>query len=164
MDPSADRNRARWSSYLFGVVGFALVHAVLPWVLSSLTRRHGWSERRPGWWNLPGLVLIAAGGAFAIWGLILHSSEGWQWTPTQKYFLRRGPYRFSRNPMYLGEPALWLGWAMFFGSVPVLLGFITWCAGFIFLIVPSEERGLEERYGESYRQFKRTVPRWFGKV
>lgn len=45
-----------------------------------------------------------------------------EWTPT--YLLRNGPYAFTRNPMYVAELALWFGWALLYGSVAVLIGFL----------------------------------------
>jgi protein-S-isoprenylcysteine O-methyltransferase Ste14 len=75
-------------------------------------------------------------------------------------FLKRGPYAFSRHPMYLSELALWLGWAVFYGSLPVLVGFV------VFGIVvsrlgPNEERALEATFGARYRSYANEVPRWF---
>jgi protein-S-isoprenylcysteine O-methyltransferase Ste14 len=64
--------------------------------------------------------------------------------------------------MYLAELALWLGWAVFYGSLTVFLGF--WVGGLVFhfLVVPWEERALEARFGEAYIQYRNTVPRWLG--
>jgi Phospholipid methyltransferase len=160
----------RWKGALYGAVGFPLVHGAVPWALSLLTRRYGWSQHRPlpgsrpGGWNLLGLILVAAGSVYAIWALVLHSIQGWQWERTQAYFLQSGPYRFSRNPMYVGELALWLGWATFYGSISVLLGWGLWWATFVFYIVPSEERAIEAQFGEAYLSYKKRVPRWFGRA
>lgn len=75
----------------------------------------------------------------------------------------RGPYSFTRNPIYLAELVLWLGWALFYGSIAVMIGFLLWWMVFEFVIVPREERDIEKRFGEMYRTYKRTVPRWVGK-
>ncbi len=82
----------------------------------------------------------------------------------KSYLLTRGPYAFSRHPMYLSEQVLWFGWAIFYGSLAVLIAFVVWCLVFNFFAVPREERALEARFGEAYRQYKNTVPRWFGKI
>jgi protein-S-isoprenylcysteine O-methyltransferase Ste14 len=66
--------------------------------------------------------------------------------------------------MYLFELVFWFGWALFYGSITVLIGFLLWFAMFNFIIVPWEERDLEARFGEAYRQYKQVVPRWLGKV
>jgi protein-S-isoprenylcysteine O-methyltransferase Ste14 len=155
------RRLPRW----LGAVLFLLVHGVVPRALSSLTRRHGWSARGPSGWNLLGLPLVGAGTAAAGWGLARHAAaarEGLEWARTQRYLLQRGPYALSRNPMYLGELALWLGWALFYGSGAVLLACCLWWAAFRFVIVPQEERALEARFGEAYRAYRARVPRWLG--
>jgi protein-S-isoprenylcysteine O-methyltransferase Ste14 len=64
--------------------------------------------------------------------------------------------------MYLAELALWLGWALYYGSTVILTGFLLLLALFEFLVVPREERGLEARFGEAYRQYREKVPRWLG--
>ena len=64
-------------------------------------------------------------------------------TPNQ--LVMRGPYTFTRSPMYVGELGLWLGWAMLYGSITVLLGFVTLGMAVSSLAVPFEERALEER-------------------
>ncbi len=66
--------------------------------------------------------------------------------------------------MYLAELALLLGWMLFYGSVAIFITFLVAGAMFNIVIVPREERELEARFGESYLQYKRTVPRWLGEA
>jgi protein-S-isoprenylcysteine O-methyltransferase Ste14 len=143
-----------------------LVHAGIPWALSTLAPRYGWTDGRPSAWNLSGLVLAAAGLACVAWLMVLHFTAArgqvrLERTPT--YLLQRGPYRFSRNPMYLAELALWLGWALFYGSAAVLIGAAVLWLLFNFRAIPREERDLEARFGEDYRRYLATVPRWLGR-
>jgi protein-S-isoprenylcysteine O-methyltransferase Ste14 len=65
--------------------------------------------------------------------------------------------------MYLSELVLLFGWVIFYGSIAVLIAFIVWFVFFQFYIVPLEERTLDARFGDAYRQYKQQVPRWFGK-
>jgi protein-S-isoprenylcysteine O-methyltransferase Ste14 len=76
----------------------------------------------------------------------------------------RGPYRLTRNPMYVAELGLWLGWAILFGSLPVLIGFLVLSSVVTFVFVPHEERTLEAAFGQTYLQYKSRVPRWFRKI
>ena len=81
--------------------------------------------------------------------------------PLPTFLLTRGPYAYSRNPMYVSELTLWLGWAVFYGSVGVLIGFVILFA----VLVPAvryEERVLEARFGNAYRAYSGRVPRWLG--
>ena len=125
---------------------FSIVWGVVPWAVSLLTPRYGWQAGRPGLWNLLGLIPLAVGIAGSVWTLRLHfaeSREGLDFEPDKNYLIIRGAYAFSRNPMYLFELTLLLGWVIFFGSVAVLIAFLIWWAFFNFVQVPSEERRIE---------------------
>jgi protein-S-isoprenylcysteine O-methyltransferase Ste14 len=85
------------------------------------------------------------------------------WDPPQKLVVR-GVYQYVRNPMVTGVFLLLLGEALLFSS-PLLLG---WCLIFLvpnLLYIPFvEERGLERRFGDAYRAYKRYVPRWIPRI
>jgi protein-S-isoprenylcysteine O-methyltransferase Ste14 len=160
-------NIPRWVSPIIGAVGIGVVHILFPWGISLLSTRYGLVDGRPGLWNWPALILVVAGLACVIWCFGLHflaAPQGWVWERTPEYMLIKGPYRYTRNPMYLFELVLWLGWALFYGSVAVFFALVIIGAVFTFIMVPSEERRLDERFGERYRQYKQTVPRWLGKI
>ena len=134
---------------------------------SLLTPRSGWAAGRPGFWNLLGLIPVVVGTTGLIWTMVLHfaqSPQGVELDLAKSYLLRLGPYAFSRHPMYLSELTLLFGWVIFYGSVAVLIGFLVAYAVLNFVNVPLEERALEARFGEAYRQYKNTVPRWLGKI
>jgi protein-S-isoprenylcysteine O-methyltransferase Ste14 len=170
-DPNSVQYKAgtipRWTVPIYWTIGFLLVHNVIPWGLSLLSNRYGWVEARPGIWNLVALIPITAGLTIIIWTLALHfvkTPERVEMERTPKYLLLQGPYRFSRNPMFLGELVLWFGWALFYGSVAVFIGFLLLWAIMNYVAVPREERDLEARFGESYLEYKNRVSRWFGKM
>ena len=162
-DPSKVSTIPRWTVPIYWTVGLLIVHNVIPWGISLLSTRYGWVEARPGIWNLLALILVVTGLAIIIWTMILHfarAPERVEMERTPKYLLIQGPYRFSRNPMYLGELVLWFGWALFYGSVAVLIGFLLILVMMNFRAVPREERDLEARFGDSYLEYKKRVPRW----
>ena len=108
--------------------------------------------------------MVAAGGALTAWAFAAHyqaAPRGWalESRPTPGYLLRTGPYRWSRNPMYAGEAAVWLGWALFYASPAVWAGLVIVSAAFTTL-VPWEERWLLERFGADYQAYLADVPRW----
>jgi protein-S-isoprenylcysteine O-methyltransferase Ste14 len=163
--PSKKGGIPRWAAPIVVIGGTLAVHVALPWAISLIMPRYGWVEGHPGWWNWIGLLPVAAGLVMIAWGASLHivTATGPRvFERTPRYMLVKGPYRFSRNPMYLLELAMWLGWAIFYGSIAVLIAFALWWIFFAFLAVPYEERQLEARYGEMYLQYKNTIPRWFG--
>jgi protein-S-isoprenylcysteine O-methyltransferase Ste14 len=149
------------------LVGFPAAHAGIPWALSHLGPRHGWADGDPSGWNLLGYVPVAAGAALLLWIMVFgfaHSRDlpervPIDWSPA--LLMSGGPYAFSRHPMYVGELALWLGWAVLYGSLPVLIGFAALAAG-VGLLAPREERALEAKFGAVYRRYHARVPRWLG--
>jgi protein-S-isoprenylcysteine O-methyltransferase Ste14 len=141
-----------------------VVFAVGPWVISLFGQRHGWSAGYPALLNLIGLIPVLAGTAVLLWSMELHFAHDVKFQVGQDYLLRHGPYAFTRQPMYLSELVLLFGWAIFYGSIGVLIGFLIALLAFNFVAVPMEERALEARFGEAYRQFKSKVPRWLGKT
>ena len=159
----------RWAALALGpfvfLVAMPLIHGVLPWAMSLFGHRYGWEAGQPALWNLLGFIPVSAGVIVLLWLLILGLSVGAElpervqldWSP--KVFLARGPYAISRHPMYLAEIGLWLGWSILFGSVAVLFGFLVACIG-AGILAPREELALEGKFGEAYRQYKATVPRW----
>lgn len=167
--PSSRRSVTRPMALILGLVawlvGVPLAHGVVPWGVSLLTRRHGWTESSPGMCNVLGLIPVVVATACLIWIMVTgfaHADEmpervGLNWDP--KLLLVRGPYAFSRHPMYVAELTLWLGWTLFYGSLAVFVGFLILGTG-IRLIVGREERDLEARFGEAYRQYEAAVPRW----
>lgn len=71
-----------------------------------------------------------------------------------------GPYRYSRNPIYLGVVLILLGFSIAFVSITVFI-----CAIAVFLFcwrffVRWEEKKLEEAFGEEYLSYKTRVRRW----
>jgi protein-S-isoprenylcysteine O-methyltransferase Ste14 len=114
------------------------------------------------------VLTVAAGAALMAWAFAAHyeaAPRGWALEPwhTREYLLRSGPYRLSRNPMYLGEAAVWVGWALFYGSTAVWAGWAILCAAGA-AIVRWEERRLLERFGDDYRAYLAAIPRWLGRV
>ncbi len=81
------------------------------------------------------------------------------WDPPRRLVVV-GMYAHTRNPMILGVIIVVVGESLAVSSLPIL-GF----AAFAFLLntvnfIFSEEPGLEKRFGEEYRDYKRNVPRW----
>lgn len=77
--------------------------------------------------------------------------------------ITRGPYKFSRNPQYLGDSMNILGYLVLSNSIMVLIIGILGIS--LNLLAPLlEEPWLEEKYGEEYLEYKRKVPRYLGKM
>ncbi len=72
----------------------------------------------------------------------------------------KGPYRFSRNPMYLGFLAVLCGWALALGNLAALImpAIFVWYMN-EFQIKP-EEQALKEKFGADYDAYRKKVRRW----
>jgi protein-S-isoprenylcysteine O-methyltransferase Ste14 len=72
-----------------------------------------------------------------------------------------GPFRWVRNPLYIGNAALWIGLALV-ARLPWLVAPIALLLALEYhAIVRWEEQLLAERLGQPYRDYMRAVPRWF---
>ena len=74
--------------------------------------------------------------------------------------VRTGPYRFSRNPIYLAFSIFQLGIASWVNSVWLIATLISAVALMVSVVIPREERYLERRFGADYVDYKRSVRRW----
>ena len=71
-----------------------------------------------------------------------------------------GPYRITRNPIYLAFSLLQLGLALLVGSWWLLATLVLAFALMHWIVVPREERYLEARFGDEYRRYKASARRW----
>jgi len=144
----------------------ALPFNVLITVPALLLWRHGLAAPGPLSTAL-GVLLAAVGLSLMATTIALFVRVGRgtlaPWSPTQRLVVR-GPYRRVRNPMISGVLFVLLGEALVFRSTAVL----TWWALFFLantIYLPlSEEPGLEARFGDDYRRYKRQVPRWIPRL
>jgi protein-S-isoprenylcysteine O-methyltransferase Ste14 len=74
--------------------------------------------------------------------------------------VRTGPYRFSRNPIYLAFSLLQLGISLWVNSVWLLATLAGAVALIHYVVIPREERYLERRFGAQYLDYKASVRRW----
>ena len=145
------------------ILGAVAAHVALPFALGTRGSHFGWKRGRPQTPNLPGVLLLGAGTAGFAWSLAQHyqgsESGSYQLSLVPEYLLRSGPYRHSRNPMYVAELVVWLGWTELFGS-PALLTASTVLAVGMRQAVAREEKTLLDTFGDSWETYARDVPRW----
>jgi protein-S-isoprenylcysteine O-methyltransferase Ste14 len=151
---------------------YATVDIAAPLALSTLTPRAGWNDG-PSARNLVGIPTLAAGVGTILWSAVSHAAE-WRerdWRVlkldpdhllTPEYLVTDGPYRHSRNPLYLGDIVMWAGWAILLGSRAVALGLAILTLG-LQAGVRLEERGLARQFGDQWKTYTSTVPRFIGR-
>jgi protein-S-isoprenylcysteine O-methyltransferase Ste14 len=74
--------------------------------------------------------------------------------------VQTGPYRFSRNPIYLAFSLLQLGIAIWVNSVWLLVTLAGAVALVHYVVIRREEKYLERRFGDQYLDYKASVRRW----
>jgi len=130
------------------------------WVPWRILTRDGHAAT-PVAWEAAGV--IAAGAALYVWCVWNFATVG-DGTPglwdAPSRVVAAGPYRWVRNPIYLAALLIVGGEAWLFMSLP-LLAYAGAMAVFFHLFVTGyEERRLSRRFGSTYLEYRRTVPRW----
>ena len=137
-----------WVLTVLGMLGAAIL-GILDWNTSGL----------PQWLRVAGGLLAVGGTAFALWGVRELGARATQGLGGE--LATTGPYRYSRNPQYVGDIALLLGFGLACNSAitlaAVALGSV-W-----FALAPfAEEPWLRERLGSPYEEYARHAPRFLG--
>ncbi len=112
--------------------------------------------------TVAGTGLAAGGVALVVWTRLLFLQRGTTILPTRavSVLVEGGPFRISRNPIYVGFVAIYIGSSLLRRSVwPLLL-----LPGVVLVIqttvIDREEAYLEWRFGENYLSYKSRVPSW----
>jgi protein-S-isoprenylcysteine O-methyltransferase Ste14 len=109
-----------------------------------------------------GVTLVVLGLAFvlpAAWRFARAGTSPQPWRPSTA-LVTEGPYRISRNPIYLGYTLLYLGVMFWVDTVWPLfvLPLVLWMM--YRTVIAREEVYLESRFGDAYRAYRRRVRRW----
>jgi protein-S-isoprenylcysteine O-methyltransferase Ste14 len=139
---------------------WALVYVLLAAAISGLL---GWAKM-PGFPLPPlGIALVTVPWILPVWAIILFRREGTEVSPTSstnRWLVTTGPYRFTRNPMYLGLVAVTLGIAVWVGAWPMFLAPIAVFATANWVHIPFEEAKMRRQFGATYDDYVAQVRRW----
>jgi protein-S-isoprenylcysteine O-methyltransferase Ste14 len=113
-------------------------------------------------WRWLGLLPMMVGLMWGGWSVRIFARRKTTLKPgaVSTSLVTDGPFRLSRNPIYLGMVLVLAGAAVLLGSLSpwaVILPFV-WLIGRN--IIPVEEAILSEAFGEPYRQYRQRVRRW----
>lgn len=111
---------------------------------------------------LIGIIIYALGMTFAFWG---RSSMDRNWgipgihkSKQQEKLITRGAFRYSRNPIYVGIIFIFLGFSLAFKSWLVLLRLPLFV--YLYRSALREEKLLENKFGNEFREYRSTTPRF----
>jgi protein-S-isoprenylcysteine O-methyltransferase Ste14 len=126
-----------------------------------------WSLDWPTIVGLPlpplGIALVALGFIPPVWAFVLFRREDTEINPTSsanRKLVTRGPYQFTRNPMYLGLVTLSLGIAIWIGAWPMLIAPLAVFATVSWVHIPFEEAKMHRQFGTAYDDYVARVRRW----
>jgi len=111
-----------------------------------------------------GLTLIAAGAGLMLTAVVTMLRARTTPVPHREadVLVTRGPFRLSRNPIYLGDALILAGASLVWGS---LLGLL-FVPVFVFIInsrfIFDEEARLAARFGTDFETYREETPRWIG--
>ena len=139
------------------------------WALALMVLAYG-LERSFAWaavvyvHSLSGAVVTAAAGlGLAVWAVRTFAAAGTELEPasaTNKAVVTDGPFRFTRNAMYLGLVLMTAGIALYMGTLPFLA-----VPALVFLLcdrvfIPYEEAKMHRQHGDPYTDYIGRVRRW----
>lgn len=109
-----------------------------------------------------GLIPLAGGVALVLWGAGIFERVGTAIKPFEEssVLVSRGPFRVSRNPMYLGMVIGLTGVAVVAGSLTPFLVVPAFAILIERRFIRAEEAHLERTFGASYMAYKARVRRW----
>jgi protein-S-isoprenylcysteine O-methyltransferase Ste14 len=109
-----------------------------------------------------GIALAVLGAGVAAAGVLAFRRAGTSPNPTRptSALTFDGPYRFTRNPMYLGLALVSAGAAIAFDAFWPLPLVLVAAALMVPLVIAREERYLEQKFGEEYQRYRTRVRRW----
>jgi protein-S-isoprenylcysteine O-methyltransferase Ste14 len=123
-----------------------------------------------GWPKIPGLPLALLGIALVVgalilpvWAILLFRREGTEVSPTSpsnRKVVVAGPYRLTRNPMYLGLVILTPGIAIWVGAWPMFIAPFAVFATANWVHIPFEEAKMRRQFGATYDDYVGRIRRW----
>ncbi len=117
----------------------------------------------PSWIEIPGIFCMMLGGLLAFLCLMTFIVRG-KGTPAPfdppKEFVVVGPYRYVRNPMYIGGWICIIGAGLYLHSISIVILSLIFLFLMHLFVIFLEERWLEKEFGGRYLEYKKTVRRW----
>ena len=161
----------RWQTWFFIQMNL-LEHTVPPPLAALACAGLGWLASAYGpAWPLPESLRLALAGLCLLAGLLLDGWSLWNFRRQRttvnplapgraSAVVHSGPYRFTRNPMYLGMALLLLALCLWRGQPLGLLGLALFVAYITRFQILPEERALLAKFGAPYAEYLRRVRRW----
>jgi protein-S-isoprenylcysteine O-methyltransferase Ste14 len=106
------------------------------------------------------IILVGIGLALSAAGRVMQAHTTLDPHGSVTEIVTGGPYRFSRNPIYLGFVLLLIGFSLVFGTYWGLIASPVLIASLYQFVIKHEEAYLEKKFGDAYTGYKSRVGRW----
>lgn len=109
-----------------------------------------------------GLIVAISIGILGAWPMHLFRKSGQNPTPWSETpeIIVLGPYKFTRNPMYLMMVFVCLGFGVMLSEAWIVILTPVLAITLYHIAIKHEEAYLEQVFGDSYRDYKKSVRRW----
>jgi protein-S-isoprenylcysteine O-methyltransferase Ste14 len=112
---------------------------------------------------VPAIVLLCLGAFLLLWCVrefyVFGRGTLAPWDPP-RHLVTSGPYRLSRNPMYIGVVTILAGWCALWGSRSLIVYSLCFMIGFHLRVLLHEEPWAARRFGSAWDAYRARVPRW----
>jgi protein-S-isoprenylcysteine O-methyltransferase Ste14 len=137
-------------------IGFIVLGALLQYTIAPIPF--------PGdaWIRIVGVIIVVAGLVLIFSALATFRRTGQDpkpWTPSPELIVQ-GPYRSTRNPMYVGLACILVGLGLALNNLWFLLLAAVALLVVHFIAVLPEEKYLNEKFGSSYKEYRTKVRRY----
>ena len=137
---------------------------ILAWLLETRVRRFHLigDGAAPEWLQLLGLIVVAFGLGLVMWGMFTFTTAGTAIIPNKPAtnIVEKGPYRHTRNPMYVGLASAYTGGALITNSVWAMLILPLVLYAVYHNVIQREEAYLGSAFPVEYEAYKKRVRRW----
>jgi protein-S-isoprenylcysteine O-methyltransferase Ste14 len=148
------------ASFASALLAFVALPGVVAFIV-PLCVALGWQHLPPR--NAAGWLPVGVGTAVLLWCVREFHVAGRgtlaPWSPPRD-MVTSGPYRFTRNPMYVAVALVLFGWGQLFGSTGLLVYALVVVLAFHLRILLSEEPWLARTFPDQWPAYRQRVPRW----
>jgi protein-S-isoprenylcysteine O-methyltransferase Ste14 len=111
---------------------------------------------------LTAVGLLGFGATLAVWSRRTMEGAGTNVNPSRPAttLVVTGPFGFSRNPMYVARTFLYVGLGLMVNALGILVALVPLLFVMHYGVIKREERYLEAKFGDAYRQYRARVRRW----
>lgn len=142
------------------VLAFVALPGIVAFLVPAMMVARGTADLRP-----EGLLPLTLGTGLLLWCVWLFHRQGngtlAPWDPPRRLVVS-GPYRWSRNPMYVAVMLVLAGWALAYRTSALAIYAAGIMVAFHLRITLGEEPWLARTHGDEWTRYREQVPRWLG--